>query len=122
MPMERSLIFLRKRGYEAEALERFMPHPPPGHLKDVFGCDILGIAPAAPPVLVQTTSRSGMSSRKKKLDEIEALKWWVLYARLELHGWDLPDVEPKRWRCKVMEFTLVDGEYQWVGILGKSHA
>ena len=116
-PMELSLKFLRKRGYYPEVIETKIPFPKPyGTTRDPFGCDILAVASAAPPLLAQTTSRQGMSARKKRLEEIDALKLWCNWGRVELHGWYK---DGGLWRAKVFEYAQVDGApHAWIGVLG----
>ena len=112
--------FLLKRGYIAEVIEKFIPFPKPGHRKDTFGCDIFAIAPAAPPILVQSTTESNMSSRRKKMRDIDALRWFCLYGRVELHGW-FQRPGTSIWCVRVDEFTMVNDEYQFVQVLGAEH-
>jgi hypothetical protein len=43
-PTSRSLEHLRKLGFIADVVERFIRFPPPGHRKDFLGCiDVIGV-------------------------------------------------------------------------------
>lgn len=103
----------------------------PGVRQDIGGfIDILCTGEIALPVDsiiidciigIQTTSRNGMSARRKKMrtECLDAVRDWLKSAGiLYLHGWDQPKGPGKRYRLKeeqvtlgennVLEFTDVD--------------
>ena len=99
-PTQRSLALLREQGYLCEVVERWNPWAKVR--QDLFGIgDILAIKDEET-LLVQTTSRSNLNARVKKISESEMLptildaKW-----RVVVHGWG----ELKEgWDCKTFEF------------------
>ncbi len=88
-PTQNSLKHLRKAGYTAEVVEKFVKSPMGGFRKDLFGfIDILGIREKET-LAVQTTSAGEATRRLKKIQESEHLSavlraGWVI----EVHGWE----------------------------------
>ena len=84
-----SLKLARKEGYIAEVVEHFIKTKGGGFKRDLFGfIDILAVHPEHGTLAIQTTSKSNMSSRRKKINESDIypiLKFigWTI----ELHGW-----------------------------------
>lgn len=78
---------MRKRGYEADVVERWDSFAK--LRRDLWGvCDVLCLGDGEV-VAVQTTSRSNMSSRMKKIAEsprVPAIR--KAGVRLLIHGWD----------------------------------
>ena len=98
-PTQRSLALLREQGYLCEVVERWNPWAK--IRQDLFGIgDILAIKNRET-LLVQTTSRSNVNARVKKISESEVLpiilksNWKIV-----VHGWG----ELKNgWDCKTIE-------------------
>jgi radical SAM superfamily enzyme YgiQ (UPF0313 family) len=87
--MELSLREMRARGYYCEITEHYMKLGKVGFRKDLFGfADILCLGNGEI-VVVQTTSRSNMSARIKKITESETVAF-VRKAgiRILVQGWD----------------------------------
>lgn len=87
-PTQRSLAHLRAAGYHCEIVEHFVRFPPPGHRKDLWGwCDIIAVRPGEV-LAVQTTSRSEVSKRVRKIAESETVdKVREAGVRIVVHGW-----------------------------------
>lgn len=98
-PTQLSLETLRKDGWIAEVVEKWIPGA--NIRKDLWGwCDIVAIKDGQT-LAVQTTSYSNVSTRKKKImesDTIEIVKQagWAV----QVHGWHKVD---NRWKCKVVD-------------------
>lgn len=88
--------YLRKQGYTVEKVEYFNYYAKVridllgvGDLLALNGKDLL---------LVQVTSRSNLSARRKKSLKSDKLKLWLSAGgSFILHGWDKPE---HRWRLK----------------------
>jgi hypothetical protein len=100
-PTQRSLKLLRKEGYIADVVERWVPKAKVR--KDLWGwVDIVGVSPAGNLVFVQTTTSSNLAARMKKakgLDAFHRLKRG-LYHRIEFHGWKAPTKTRKTWEVR----------------------
>lgn len=98
-PTQRSLALLREAGMLVTVVERWNPHA--RIRQDLFGCiDLLGLADGKT-VGVQTTSKSNMAARVKKIVESEAYPHMVRAGwDIIVHGW-YRDKE-KRWQVKVL--------------------
>jgi hypothetical protein len=85
-PTQRSLAFLRGRGYLVAICEKWNPHAK--IRQDLFGfVDLVAIKPGET-LAVQTTSLSNMSQRVTKISESEtAPKVREAGWRIEVHGW-----------------------------------
>lgn len=99
-PTVRSLALLRKRGYYAEVVERWLPFA--RVRKDFAGfIDILALRPGE--VLgVQTTSDSNVSARVNKITEHD--NWPTVQQagiRVTVHGWKKN--AKGRWECREVE-------------------
>lgn len=100
-PTQNSLDKLRKEGYTAEVVERWVPFA--NKRKDLFGfIDILAIKDEE--VLgVQCTSYGNVSARVKKITEAETTgivrKAGI---QIEVHGWRKVK---NRWTCKVVDLS-----------------
>lgn len=93
-PTERSLAFLRGRGYLVAVVERWNAHAK--IRQDLFGVlDLLAVKPGE--ILgVQTTSGSNVSARLNKFADSEvAPKLREAGMRLEVHGWTKGKREPR---------------------------
>lgn len=85
-PTERSLAFLRGRGYLVAVVEKWNPHVK--IRQDLFGVlDLLAVKPGE--ILgVQTTSGDNVSKRLAKFAESDAVpRLRESGMRLEIHGW-----------------------------------
>ena len=100
-PTQRSLALLRAQGYTAEVVERWNPHSRTRH--DLFGfVDILAIG-YGHTLAVQTTTRSNMNARIRKIEESEHLpelirSEWLIH----VHGW--AKNSKGEWTLKKFEF------------------
>lgn len=101
-PTSRSLGHLRKRGLDADVVEKWIPAVK--RRKDLFGViDIVAISDHAC-IGVQTTSASNLSARRTKAEEEPRLERWLKAGcRFELHGWGLKGARGKR---KTYQLTL----------------
>lgn len=83
-PTQRSLAELRKRGFYAEIVERWVAWPPPGHRKDLAGfLDVIVFTPGAV-MGIQCCAGASHAARAKKIREhpnfpkvAEAMQVWV---------------------------------------------
>jgi hypothetical protein len=95
----RSAAHLRDLGYLVANVEHYNSFTRRRH--DLFGCiDLLAIGNGET-VAVQTTSKTNLSSRKKKIEESEAYPEMIRSGwRIVLHGWFK---ENNRWQLKEVE-------------------
>lgn len=104
-PMELSLKRLNEQGYWCEKTEHWVKYPGRmGFRKDLFGfCDILALKEGEV-LVVQTTARSCMNARVKKITEHENLPF-VRKAgiRVEVHGWFKN--KAGKWDVKVIDMS-----------------
>lgn len=96
-PTQLSLRTLRANGYIAEVVEKWIPGA--GIRKDLFGfIDIVAVRDGET-VGIQTTSKSNISARVRKiedspyLNQLRKANWTIL-----VHGWYKAD---NRWVCAV---------------------
>ena len=109
-PTARTLARLRKLGYAAGVVERFIRFPPPGHRSDLFGCiDVVGVKRNENGVLgIQATTIGNMSSRIKKAKAQPPLAIWLASGnRWECWGWVK---KGHRWAVKVVALVGEDLE------------
>ena len=95
----RSKSYLQEQGYTVALVEHYNAFTKRKH--DLFGCiDLLAIGHGQT-LAIQVTSKSNLSSRKKKIEETEAYPemlrsgWMVA-----LHGWYK---EGNRWKLKEIQ-------------------
>ncbi len=121
-PAARSLAELRKQGYYAQVVERWIPMT--RRRLDLYGfIDIVAIdsAGALPGVLaVQATSTSNMSARLQKIctecaDEARA--WLQTGNRIEIHGWAKRGAKGKRKLWTLRRHTVELPELEWRSVL-----
>jgi len=89
-PLGRSLVWLRRQGFIACAVERWLPRC--NRRRDAFGFgDILAASPRDGVVLlVQATTAAHVAGRLDKAREIPELAGWLRAgAAFEVHGWFL---------------------------------
>src|SRR5579863_7876753 len=88
-PTARSLEMLRKRGYTACVVERYVSQC--RQKFDAFGFgDILACFPGERILLVQTTTSSNLAARYTKTINLGAAEVWLKAGgAIELHGWGL---------------------------------
>jgi hypothetical protein len=94
-PTSRTLDALRKRGYTAGVVEKWVKMNPSnptdrkGFRKDLFGfCDIIAIRTDVGIVAVQCTSYAGHSDHRKKILSIPEAKLWLrCRGRILLISW-----------------------------------
>ena len=100
-PMQRSLKYLRNLGYYCEVTEHWNPWSKTR--KDLWGwCDILCLGPLHI-LAVQTTSKSNMAARKKKILASDTFKLVrALGVLVVVHGWGK---ENGKWRCFAKELS-----------------
>lgn len=102
-PTTLSLKALRDAGYVAAVVEHFNPHK--RIRQDLFGfIDIIAIRPGET-LAVQTTSRSNMAARVRKIADhanvaaVREAGW-----RIEVHGW--AQKKPRaRWECRTVDVS-----------------
>lgn len=100
-PTQRSLKYLRDQGYKCWIVEHWNAYA--RKRQDLFGCiDILAIGNGET-LAVQTTSRSNVSARVKKIEENEYYPEMVRSGwRVQVQGWGkLKD----GWTVKVVELN-----------------
>lgn len=117
-PTSRSLEYLRKDGYKAGVVERFIQAI---HQRvDLFGCiDIVAIRADYPDGIhggtlgVQSTTAEHEAERATKAAAIPALRTWLEAGnRFEVHGWVKKGKAGKRktWTLNIIPIFLQDGE------------
>lgn len=86
-PTAKTLEALRREGYTATVVERWNPHA--RRRQDLFGFgDILAIKSGVPVLLVQCTTASNHSSRRRKILGLpEALEWLGTGNQIEVWSW-----------------------------------
>lgn len=100
-PTQLSLEYLRKDGWLAEVVEKWIPGA--NIRKDLWGwCDIVALKDGVT-LAVQTTSLSNISARAKKIAESETISEvrkanWSIH----LHGWAKKE---NRWQVKVVDIS-----------------
>jgi hypothetical protein len=103
-PTARTLDHLRRQGYVAAVVERWIPQA--NIRRDLFGCiDIVVVKPGCPVLGVQATSISNVGARLKKAKAIPELRTWLTVASFQVWGW------VKRrgvWTAKIVEVQAVD--------------
>ena len=108
-PTARSLAKLRKDGYLATIVEKFVRFPPPGHRVDMWGFgDLVGIK-GDESIIVQSTTGDNVSKRVAKIKGIKEAGLWLAspHRRIVVHGWSKqgPRGKAKRWQCREVEIT-----------------
>ena len=104
-PTSRTLKALRKRGWEADIVERRLTK---FVTKDFFGfADILAVMDDET-LAVQCTTVVNQSARVKKvLAERRTFKWMRAHNRVQVWGWAKRDVNGKpRWQPTIREIHL----------------
>jgi hypothetical protein len=100
-PTARTLAFLRRSGFLADVVERWVPHAE--IRRDLFGfADILAFHPRDKVfLLAQTTTAPNMASRLIKAKRRpELVQWLRAGGRFEVHGWYQSD---NRWQLRRVE-------------------
>lgn len=109
-PTARSLQALRRDGYEAAVVEKWLPYC--RRRADLFGCiDILAVKYGEPVLAVQATSAANVSSRlSKSLAEPRLRIWLGSGQRFEVWGWSKrgPRGKRKTWQLVRREVGLGD--------------
>lgn len=105
-PTQRSLKWLRDRGYHAAVVEKWNAYA--RIRQDLFGiCDIVAIKEDQPGIMgVQTTSGSNVSARITKCMESPSLAIWLKAGnRFVIHGWAKRGArgERKLWDIRIHE-------------------
>lgn len=102
-PTQRSLALLRKEGWIAEVVEKWIPVTK--RRKDLWGfCDILCIKSGVGVLAVQTTSYSNASARVKKIQESEIVgAVRDCNIGIHVHGWKKN--KKGRWECKIIDIS-----------------
>src|SRR5208282_1305404 len=97
-PTARSLALLRRSGYVADVVERWIPGA--NVRRDLFGCiDVLAVRPAARAILaVQATTSDHLAHRLDKARKLPALAAWLRAGgAFEVWGWAR---RGKRWHVR----------------------
>jgi hypothetical protein len=121
-PTARSLKKLRKEGWTASVVEKWIPQVK--RRRDCFGFDVLAARPAMryPATVdggwaqsggvlgVQATSAANHSSRKAKLlKNAEAANWVAAGGRLEVWSWRKSSrAQRPQWICRTEALTMKD--------------
>jgi hypothetical protein len=125
-PTARSLKKLRKEGWTASVVEKWIPQVK--RRRDCFGFDVLACKPIDPHcrpserrepngpwipldgiVGVQATSAANHSSRKAKLlKNAEAANWVAAGGRLEVWSWRKSSRTRPQWICRTEALTMKD--------------
>ena len=87
-PTARTLAALRKAGFLADVVERWIAQA--GVRRDLFGIfDVLAIDTREPGLLaVQCTTKANVGARLRKMRQAPALRYWLRTgARAEVWGW-----------------------------------
>jgi hypothetical protein len=87
-PTARTLTALRRSGYVAEVVERWIPGA--NIRKDLFGIgDVIAVRAGDPgPLLIQCTTADHVSHRRRKALASPGLRTWLAAGgRFELWGW-----------------------------------
>jgi len=99
-PTQRSLKLLRDSGYMAAVVEKWNPHAK--LRQDLFGfIDILGFKGDIV-LAVQTTTKSNLPARVRKIEQLPAARMWLAPHRtIAVHGWSKrgPRGKRKTWQC-----------------------
>lgn len=99
-PTQRSLAALRKAGWTAEVVERWIPGA--NVRKDFLGfVDIICVSPKQRPLLVQTTSCGNVAARLKKIQASEHLQSVLPWFDIEVHGWGKS--QKGRWELRTVK-------------------
>jgi hypothetical protein len=88
-PTARSLNLLRRSGYAAAVVERWLPRVE--RRKDLFGCiDLVAVHRGVPGVLgVQATTAGNLSARVKKAQGVAELRTWLAAGNgFQCWGWE----------------------------------
>ena len=105
-PTARTLRELRRRGLEADVVERWIGGGRFRIRRDLFGCWDVAAVGNGELVLVQTTSGSNVSSRVKKIADASATpKLRDANVRLLVHGWSRPTKTRRRWRLREIDVS-----------------
>ena len=112
-PTSRTLEQLRGEGWDADVVERWVPHT--RTRRDLLGViDIVAVHEGAGILGVQATSGANMGSRIRKIqDSPRARTWLAAGGRLQVWGWRQLKPRPgrrRRWWPRVAVMRLVDGE------------
>jgi hypothetical protein len=105
-PTARTLDLLRRSGFLAEVVEKWIPRV--NKRRDLFGIgDVLGVHPIRREfLLVQSTSASNVSARLEKARHAPGLAAWLRAGgRFEVHGWQLVE---GRWTVRQVELRAED--------------
>lgn len=100
-PTARSLQHLRELGYQAEVVEKTIPHT--FIKKDLFGVDLIALKPGAPVLAIQTTTGSNHAARRTKLEAEGFVTLWTgAGAVLEIWSWSKQGTrgERKTWTLR----------------------
>ncbi len=109
-PTARTLAQLRKDGWTANVVEKYLTHA--RVRQDLFGIgDVLAIREGEPPLLVQATSSGNLASRvTKSLASVSLALWLSTGCRFACWGWSKKGKAGKRklWALTVRELTPAD--------------
>ena len=114
-PTQLTLKRLREEGWSPWIVEVWNPHSRTRQDLWNFG-DILAQRLDSPPLIIQTTSYSNVSARKKKiLDNEDAYIWVQAGNLLDIHGWHKKPIKKggkaMRWQVRVESIYPEDFNY-----------
>jgi hypothetical protein len=100
-PTARSLQHLRALGYQAQVVEKTIPHT--CIKRDCFGAEILGLKSGEPILAVQCTTGANHAHRREKLEAEGFVELWKgSGAMLEIWSWAKqgPSGQRKTWTLR----------------------
>jgi hypothetical protein len=98
-PAARTLQLLRRHGYQAAVVERWIPQA--GKRVDLFGCiDVIAVKPGEPVLGVQATTLDHVAHRLAKARALPQLAAWLAVANFQVWGWGR---RGKTWAIKRVE-------------------
>ncbi len=113
-PTKRCMAELRKRGWTAAIVEKWVRFPPPGHHVDLFGViDIVALTGDGIVGIQASPGSRHAAHRDKILAEPRARLWVENGCRLELWSWSMRGAKgkQKRWTLRVETYAeMVAGQ------------
>jgi hypothetical protein len=109
-PTARTLAYLRRQGFTAGVVERFIAgvgERGQGIRRDFLGCiDLIAVKPGCPILGVQATSVGNLAARLKKARGVRELRAWLdAGAAFQVWGWAK---SRGRWAAKIVEVPAGD--------------
>lgn len=104
-PTQRSLAYLKARGWHAAVVERWNPHA--RKRQDLFGIlDLIALAPGQPTLGLQVTSATNLASRQHKIESAPITRLLLQTGwQLQVHGWRKPTPRRRTWALTARALT-----------------